>query len=138
MAEIFNRVKELTLDLGLAIEKEILDEEILIVNDPDRGISQMVIDCEETILVIEQLIFEVAASQRSDVYRRLLEINRELVFGAFVIDETGSRVLYRNTLALENLDANELESTINALGLGLAEYGQEIFCLLYTSDAADE
>ena len=46
MAEIFNRVKELTLDLGLAIEKEILDEEILIVNDPDRGISQMVIDCE--------------------------------------------------------------------------------------------
>jgi hypothetical protein len=130
MAEIFNRVKELTLDLGLAIEKEILDEEILIVNDPDRGISQMVIDCEETILVIEQLIFEVAASQRSDVYRRLLEINRELVFGAFVIDETGSRVLYRNTLALENLDANELESTINALGLGLAEYGQEILAFI--------
>jgi len=130
MSETFNRIRELTLDLGLAIEKEIPDEEILIVNDPDRGISQMVIDCEETILVIEQLIFEVGTSENSSVYQRLLEINRELVFGAFVIDETGNKVLYRNTLALENLDANELESTINALGLGLAEYGQEILAFI--------
>ena len=130
MSETFNRIRELTLDLGLAIEKEIPDDEILIVNDPDRGISQMVIDCEETILVIEQLIFEVGSSQNTGVYQRLLEINRELVFGAFVIDETGDRVLYRNTLALENLDANELESTINALGLGLAEYGQEILAFI--------
>ena len=130
MIESFNRVKELTLDLGLAIEQEIPDEEILIVNDPDRGISQMVIDCEDTILVIEQLIFEVESTKSTNMYRRLLEINRELVFGAFVIDESGSRVLYRNTLALENLDANELESTINALGLGLAEYGQEILAFI--------
>ena len=130
MTDSFNRIRELALDLGLAIEQEIPDEEILIVNDPDRGISQMVIDCEDTILVIEQLIFEVDSNKNYEIYQRLLEINRELVFGAFVIDETGNRVLYRNTLALENLDANELESTINALGLGLAEYGQEILAFI--------
>ena len=130
MTDSFNRIRELALDLGLAIEQEIADEEILIVNDPDRGISQMVIDCEDTVLVIEQLIFEVGFTQNNDVFRRLLEINRELVFGAFVINETGDKVLYRNTLALENLDANELESTINALGLGLAEYGQEILAFI--------
>ena len=130
MTDSFNRIRELALDLGLAIEQEIADEEILIVNDPDRGISQMVIDCEDTVLVIEQLIFEVGSTQNNDIFRRLLEINRELVFGAFVINETGDKVLYRNTLALENLDANELESTINALGLGLAEYGQEILAFI--------
>ena len=130
MTDSFNRIRELALDLGLAIEQEISDEEILIVNDPDRGISQMVIDCEDTILVIEQLIFEMESNKNYEIYQRLLEINRELVFGAFVIDETGNRVLYRNTLALENLDANELESTINALGLGLAEYGQEILTFI--------
>ena len=83
MTDSFNRIRELALDLGLAIEQEIADEEILIVNDPDRGISQMVIDCEDTVLVIEQLIFEVGFTQNNDVFRRLLEINRELVFGAF-------------------------------------------------------
>ena len=130
MVETFERIKDLALELGLAIEKEIPDEEILIVNDPDRGISQMVIDCEDTILVIEQLIFEIDPSQDTNMYRRLLEINRDLVFGAFVIDETGNRVLYRNTLVLDNLDANRLESTINALVFGLAEYGQEILSFI--------
>ena len=130
MVETFERIKDLALELGLAIEKEIPEEEILIVNDPDRGISQMVIDCEDTILVIEQLIFEIDSPQDTNMYRRLLEINRNLVFGAFVIDETGNRVLYRNTLVLDNLDANRLESTINALVFGLAEYGQEILSFI--------
>ena len=130
MVETFERIKDLALELGLAIEKEIPEEEILIVNDPDRGISQMVIDCEDTILVIEQLIFEIDSPQDTNMYRRLLEINRDLVFGAFVIDETGNRVLYRNTLVLDNLDANRLESTINALVFGLAEYGQEILSFI--------
>ena len=130
MVDTFERIKDLALELGLAIEKEIPDEEILIVNDPDRGISQMVIDCEDTILVIEQLIFEIDSPQDTNMYRRLLEINRDLVFGAFVIDETGNRVLYRNTLVLDNLDANRLESTINALVFGLAEYGQEILSFI--------
>ena len=130
MVETFERIKDLALELGLAIEKEIPEEEILIVNDPDRGISQMVIDCEDTILVIEQLIFEIDSPQDTNMYRRLLEINRNLVFGAFVIEETGNRVLYRNTLVLDNLDANRLESTINALVFGLAEYGQEILSFI--------
>ena len=63
MVETFERIKDLALELGLAIEKEIPEEEILIVNDPDRGISQMVIDCEDTILVIEQLIFEIDSNK---------------------------------------------------------------------------
>ena len=117
MSDSFNRIRELALDLGLAIEQEIPDEEILIVNDPDRGISQMVIDCEDTILVIEQLIFEVDSNKNYEIYQRLLEINRELVFGAFVIDETGNRVLYRNTLALENLDAKTPVGRIEVLVL---------------------
>ena len=53
-------------------------------------------------------------------------MNRELVYGAFVLNEEGDTLIYRNTLALENLDMNELESTINALSLGLAENGAEL------------
>ena len=53
-------------------------------------------------------------------------MNRDLVFGAFVLNEEGDSLLYRNTLALENLDLNELESTINSLSLGLVEHGEEL------------
>ena len=122
----FNTVKDYVLELGFAIDKEIPEEEIVIINDEERGIQSLVIDCEDTILVFEQLILKIDASVGSAEYQRILQMNRDLVFGAFVLNEDGSSLLYRNTLALENLDLNELESTINALSLGLAENGEEL------------
>mgnify|MGYP001252137215 CR=1 FL=1 len=122
----FNTVKDYVLELGFAIGKEIPAEEIVIINDEERGIQNLVIDCEDTVLVLEQLIFEIDASVSAAGYQRILQMNRALVFGAFVLNEDGSSLLYRNTLALENLDLNELESTINALSLGLAENGGEL------------
>ena len=122
----FSTVKDYVLELGFAISAEIPEEEIVIVNDEERGIQNLLIDCEDTVLVLEQLILKICPSVAAEGYQRLLQMNRELVFGAFVLNEEGDSLLYRNTLALENLDLNELESTVNALSLGLAENGQEL------------
>ena len=124
MSEQFEKVKGYVLELGFRIDEEDSSEEIVIINDEERGIHRLVIDCEDTVLVMEQLIMKLEPS--TDVYRRILQMNRELVFGAFVLNEDGDSLLYRNTLALDNLDLNELESTINALSLGLAENGEEL------------
>lgn len=121
----FAAVKEYVLELGFAIAEEIPEEEIIIVNDEERGVQSLVVDCEDTVLVIEQLIIKVAAGA-AEAYKRILQMNRDLVFGAFVLNEEGDSLLYRNTLALENLDLNELESTINSLSLGLVEHGEEL------------
>tara|TARA_B100000029_G_C16990636_1_gene747357 strand:+ start:162 stop:557 length:396 start_codon:yes stop_codon:yes gene_type:complete len=122
----FSMVKDFVLELGLAIDKEIPEEEIVIVNDEERGVQNLVIDCEETVLVLEQLILKFDSGANAQVYERILQMNRDLVFGAFVLNEDGESLLYRNTLALENLDLNELDSTISALSLGLAENGEEL------------
>ena len=129
MSEYFTRVKEFVVELGFSIDKEIPEEEIVIVNDEERGISNLVMDCEDSVLVLEQLIMELKEADAA-VYQRILQVNRELVFGAFVLDEEGKKLVYRNTLALENLDLNELESTINALSLGLAENGDELLSFI--------
>ena len=128
MSEQFEKVKGYVLELGFRIDEEDSSEEIVIINDEERGIHRLVIDCEDTVLVVEQLIMKLEPS--TDVYRRILQINRELVFGAFVLNEDGDSLLYRNTLALDNLDLNELESTINALSLGLAENGEELLAFV--------
>lgn len=126
MSAHFETVKEYLLELNFEIDEEIPEEEIVIVNDEDRGVSHLVIDCEESILVIEQLIMKLTPDAGADVLRRILQMNRGLVFGAFALTEAGDALVYRNTLALDNLDLNELESTINALSLGLAENGEEL------------
>jgi hypothetical protein len=56
-------------------------------------------------------------------------MNRGFVHGALVLDETGQKVIFRDTLAIENLDLNELESSFNALAIALAEHADEFLKL---------
>ena len=126
MADHFQRAKDYILDLGFSIDDEIAEDEIVVINDEERGIHELVIDCEDDLVVLEQLILKFEGDVSAAVYRRLLQMNRSLVFGSFVLNEEGDTLLYRNTLALDNLDLNELESTINALSLGLAENSDEL------------
>lgn len=85
----------------------------------------MVIDCEDTLLVIEQVIMPVPKNP-GDLFEKLLKMNRTLVHGAFVLDEEGKTVIFRDTLQLENLDPNELYASMKALSLALAEHGTEL------------
>ena len=125
MSEHLDTVKGYLLDLGLAIVSENEAEELVVVDDEDNGIKQMVIDCEPPIVIIEQLIGEVPA-EPGDLFTRLLQMNNTLVHGAFVLDETARRIFYRDTLQIANLDANELDGSIQSLSLALAEYGAEL------------
>ena len=121
----FEKVKDFILDMGFAISHEDPKEELVVIDDDDRGIKNFVIDCEAPILILEQVIIPMPESS-SDFCKRLLQINRTLVHGAFVLDEEGTTLLFRDTLQLENLDRNELEGSIDALSLGLAEYASEL------------
>jgi len=125
MSEKFKLVKEYLHDMEIAIISENIEEELIVVEDEENGIKNLIIDCEEPILVLEQVIMKVP-SNPGDFFKRLLQMNRNLVHGAFVIDENAEIILFRDTLQLENLDRNELEASIQALSLALSEYGSEL------------
>ena len=121
----FEKVKDFILDMGFAISHEDPKEELVVIDDDDRGIKNFVVDCEAPILILEQVTIPMPEGS-SDFCRRLLQINRTLVHGAFVLDEEGTTLLFRDTLQIENLDRNELEGSIDALSLALAEYAGEL------------
>lgn len=125
MKEKFERVRQYLHDMGIAIVREDPEQELVIVEDEENGIKNMVIDCEAPILVLEQVIMKVKPNAEA-FFKRLLQMNRSLVHGAFVLDESGEILLFRDTLQLENLDRNELEGSIHALSLALSEYGSEL------------
>ena len=126
MSSHFEKVKNYLLELGLEIVEENADEELVVVRDEERGINNLIIDCEEPILILEQMVMGVPQSDRERFFERLLQINRNLIHGAFVLDEESKYVLFRDTLQLQNLDFNELEGSILALELALVEYGDEL------------
>jgi hypothetical protein len=121
----FDTVKQYLLDLHLSIVREDPANRLVVVEDEDRGVKNLVVDCEEPLLVLEQIILPVPSNPGA-MFRRLLQMNRCLVQGAFALDEEGIRVLYRNTLQLAHLDPQEVEGTIEALSLALAEFASEL------------
>ncbi|MBI9088986.1 MAG: YbjN domain-containing protein [Desulfobacterium sp.] len=125
MEDKFTLVKGFLIDMEISIVSEDEAEELVIVEDEENGIKNLVIDCEAPIVVLEQVIMKVP-EKTVTLYKRLLQLNRELVHGAFVVDETETYIIFRDTLQLENLDRNELEGSIHALTLALSEYGSEL------------
>lgn len=121
----FDKVKTLLLDLEYNIVEENAAQELFVIDDTDSGINKLIVDCEDPLLILEQVIMPVPASP-GDLFRRLLQMNRLLVHGAFVLDDDARTILFRDTLRLENLDANELEGSIEALSLALAENATEL------------
>ena len=126
----FKKVKGYLAALDLEVVHEDAEEQLFVVRDEDRGISSLIVDCEEELLVVEHVIFPVL-SDRTGTYKRLLQINRELVHGAFALDADARHVLFRDTLQLANLDLNELDATVNALALALASYAGELIDLAH-------
>jgi hypothetical protein len=74
---------------------------------------------------MEQYILDVK-NENKEIFQELLQKNRDIVHGAFVLDETGGKVIFRDTLQIENLDKNELEGSINSLTMLLSEYGSKL------------
>tara|TARA_B100000809_G_scaffold22902_1_gene20043 strand:- start:9441 stop:9839 length:399 start_codon:yes stop_codon:yes gene_type:complete len=128
----FNKIKNYLLELNYNITHEDENEGILMIQNEEEGINNLIIGVANPILIIEQYIFKISTPNES-IFKQLLQKNRDIVHGAFVLDETGEKVIFRDTLQLENLDLNELEGSINSLSLLLSEYSENIIAFSKTT-----
>ena len=125
MENSFLKVKNYLLELEFTIVDENEAENVLIIEKEDEGISNMILICSDPILIMEQFLFEMK-SDDVVVFKSLLQKNQDIIHGAFVLDESGTKVSFRDTLQLENLDLNELEGSVNSLVFLLSEYSAKI------------
>lgn len=121
----FSKVKEFLLNLEYDIVTEDQEDEIFVIEKEEEGIVNMIIAIAEPIIIIEQQLFDLK-NEDSAILKSLLMKNRDIIHGAMVLDESGKKVIFRDTLQVENLDCNELEGSIKSLSLLLSEYTDEI------------
>jgi len=125
MKEQFSIIKNYLLELNYNITHEDEKEGIMMIQNQNKGINNLIVGIASPILIIEQYIFKISAP-KENIFQQLLQKNRDIVHGAFVLDETGEKVIFRDTLQIENIDLNELEGSINSLSLLLSEYAENI------------
>ena len=121
----FEKVQGFLLDLDFNILQENEEDGVFWVDKEEAGIHNLVIGCLDPILIMEQFLFELKSDSK-ETYKKLLIKNRDIIHGAFVLDESGTKVIFRDTLQLENLDRNELEGSLNSLSLLMSEYSEEL------------
>lgn len=121
----FFKIKNFLLELDFDICHADEQDGVFVVDKPELGIKNLVIGCGDPLLLLEQYLLELPAPSL-EVYQRLLQKNRDIIHGAFALDETGHRLIFRDTLQIETLDVAELEAVVNSLGLLLSEFSDEL------------
>lgn len=130
----FPKIQNYLLELGFDIRH--LDEanNLMVVSKPELGIEHLVLGCGEPLLIMEQYLLDLP-EPNCEVYQQLLQKNRDIIHGAFVLDETGHKVIFRDTLQLEHLNRPELEAVFNSLALVLSEFSDELIAFSKTPNA---
>ena len=123
----YEKVKAIVVELGLVPENEDPEGSLFVITDEDRGILNLVVDCEDDIVRLEQVMGLI--TPETD-FRQLLAMNRELVHGAYALGRQGKRIIWIDTLQLSSLDPNELEGSLDALSLAVAEHGEQLVKML--------
>ncbi len=119
MNNYYSLVKNYLTELEYDIIGEISDENVLIIDNPDQGIHNLTIVIDDPIIIMEQFLVEIS-NPSFELLAILLQKNRDIVHGAFALAD-GNKLIFRDTLQVENLDLNELEASLNALTLLMTE-----------------
>jgi hypothetical protein len=125
MENSYQKVKDFLMELEYTITRENEDEGVLVIDSHENGINNMLLVCAEPILILEQHLFDIRQDNVA-IFKSLLMKNQDIIHGAFCLDESGKKVLFRDTLQLENLDKNEIEGSLKSLELLLSEYSYKI------------
>jgi len=121
----FKKIESYISELGYSVSYQSTEKGIFLIESEADGIKNLIIGVAPPILIMEQFIFELKSDDK-EIYKSLLKKNRDIIHGAFVLDEAGTKVIFRYTMQVENLDMNEFEGAINSLGLLLSEYYEQI------------
>jgi hypothetical protein len=92
-----------------------------VVRDAERGLENLVIILSEPLVILRINVMDVPASGKEKLFEELLRLNAtDLVHGAYAID--GRTVILIDTLEAEEMDIEEFEASLDAIGLALAQH----------------
>ncbi len=121
----FKKIETYIFKLGYSITYHDETKGVFCIESEADGIKNLIIGVAPPILIIEQFIFTLKNDDK-EILKSLLIKNRDIIHGGFVLNEDGTKVIFRYTMQIENMDMNEFEGALNSLGLLLSEYYEQI------------
>jgi hypothetical protein len=110
---------------GYLINLDITFEEVAkntwVISDHDKGLEQVMIIAELPVVILRVKVMDTSDSMPCEFYKELLSLNAsDLVHGAYALD--GNDVVLVDTHEFEHLDFEELQASLDAISLALAQH----------------
>ncbi|HET6452258.1 MAG TPA: YbjN domain-containing protein [Spirochaetia bacterium] len=92
-----------------------------VVTHSEVGLEALIVQLADSVVVLRAPVMEVPVSGREKLFQELLRLNAsDMIHGAYAVD--GSSVIIIDTLEAETMDLEELQASIDAIGLALAQH----------------
>ena len=113
------KIEGYMINLGLSFEN--VDAKTWLITDEEKGLEQIIVILEEPLLIMRVKVMTVPSQEKETFYRQLLELNAlDLLHGAYAVD--GEDVILIDTLLSETLDLEEFQTSLDGIGMALAEH----------------
>jgi hypothetical protein len=109
--------------VAMTVTYERVSEDVWVINDPDKGLNQIVLFVDETLLTIRTRVMSYQQDNpdlQLQLFTELLQLNCDLVHGAYAIED--DFIILMDTIELETMDMEELQASLDAISLALAEH----------------
>jgi hypothetical protein len=116
-SRIRETIEEYLIQIDLPYEK--IDDKMWIIHDEVDNINNIVVLYDDPVITFRVKVMEVPETNKEKFYRFLLELNANLLHGAYSISD--NNVILIDNLEAENLDYNEFQATIDSIILALTE-----------------
>lgn len=106
--------------INSSITHEEVGENIWLINDTEKGLGNVVVFAEDSLVTIRAKVMELPKEHRPELYEDLLRLNADMVHGAYAIEE--DHVILLDTLEYDTMDFEEFQASLDAIGLALAQH----------------
>jgi hypothetical protein len=107
------------IDLNVQYDQK--EDNLWVVSDNERSLENVLITIDEPVVTITVSVMEVPDSNKEEFFEKLLTLNAtDMIHGAYGIE--GNSVVLVDTLEGETLDLEELQASLDSIGLALTQH----------------
>lgn len=112
------KIESYLINLSLTYERA--GDNIWVIRDEEKGLENVIVFVEDSLLTIRVKVMEIPHKGQEALFEELLRLNADMVHGAYAIEESG--IIIIDTLEVETMDFEELQASLDAMGLALAQH----------------
>jgi len=117
------KLESFFVELNLSYEEK--KKNVWVVFGEDKGLENVVIMLEDPIVIIRVKVMDMPKENQCALYEEILRLNAtDMIHGAYALE--GSSVILINTLLAATMDIEELQASIDAIGLALAQHYEKL------------